>query len=94
MINKVKLYIDEDASRSSFVQALRYNNIDCVTTKEANNLGKDDLAQLIWATENNRVIYTFNVRDYCKLNTIYIEEKNTMEGLLLLRDKVILSGNN
>ena len=38
-MSKIKLYIDEDASREAFVSALRRAKIDCLTTLEANNLG-------------------------------------------------------
>ena len=47
MVNKIRLYIDEDASRNSFVIALRNANIDTLTTFEAGNLGLIDLEQLI-----------------------------------------------
>lgn len=71
---QIRLYIDEDASRISFIQALRNSAINLVTTSEANNLSYSDSEQLIWATQNERVIYTFNVRDYCQLHTVYIEQ--------------------
>lgn len=45
-MNKVRLYIDEDASRKSFITALRKANIDILTTFEAGNLGIADPEQL------------------------------------------------
>ena len=47
MVNKISLYIDEDASRNSFVLALRELDFDVVTTAEAENLGLTDPEQLI-----------------------------------------------
>jgi hypothetical protein len=83
-MSKIKLYIDEDASREAFVNALRRAEIDCLTTLEANNLGYSDSEQLIWATKNNRVIYTFNVKDYYKLHKSYIEEEQNHQGIIVV----------
>ncbi|MEM9273192.1 MAG: DUF5615 family PIN-like protein [Cyanobacteria bacterium P01_F01_bin.143] len=52
----------KDASINSFVLALRNLDFDVVTTAEAENLGFADPEQLIWASKNHRVIYTFNRR--------------------------------
>jgi hypothetical protein len=46
-VNKIRLYIDEDASRKSFVFALRELNYDLVTTSEAGNLGLVDPEQFM-----------------------------------------------
>jgi hypothetical protein len=84
IMSKIKLYIDEDASREAFVSALRRAKIDCLTTLEANNLGCSDSEQLTWATDNNRVIYTFNVRDYCKLHKIYMKQEKNHPGIIVV----------
>ena len=84
MMSKIKLYIDEDASREAFINALHRANIDCLTTSEANNLSCSDSEQLIWATSNNRVIYTFNVRDYCQLHTSYMQSEKNHQGIIVV----------
>ena len=84
MMSKIRLYIDEDASREALVKALRRASIDCLTTSEANNLGCSDSEQLIWATGNNRVIYTFNVRDYCQLHTSYMQSGKNHQGIIVV----------
>ncbi len=81
-MNKIRLYIDEDASRNSFVVALRNANIDTLTTFEAENLGLIDPKQLIWSTSQNRAIYTFNVKDYCQLHKMYITEGKQHSGII------------
>ena len=83
-MSKIKLYIDEDASREAFVNALRRVTIDCLTTLEANNIGCSDSEQLIWATNNNRVIYTFNVGDFCKLHKVYMREGQNHQGIIVV----------
>jgi DNA-binding transcriptional MerR regulator len=83
-VNKIRLYIDEDASRKSFIFALRDLGLDLVTTSEAVNLGLDDSEQLIWATNHNRAIYTFNVRDYCRLHKTYMSESKQHFGIIVV----------
>ena len=46
MVNQIRLYIDEDASRNSFVLALRNLDFDVVTTAKAENLGLADLVRI------------------------------------------------
>ena len=78
----IRLYIDEDASRKSFVEALKKKKIDVLSTPNAHNRGLSDLEQLVWATANNRVIYTFNVGDYCRLHKMYIETGKEHTGII------------
>lgn len=82
-MSQILLYIDEDASRGTFVTALRKAGINLLTTSEANNLGFSDPEQLIWATNNNRVIYTFNARDYCRLHKNYLIERKEHAGIIV-----------
>ncbi len=86
----IRLYLDEDTVRKAFVQALRENGVDVVTVSDANNLGRIDEEQLIWATEQGRVIYTFNSRDFCRLHGSFLAVVGVMRALLLHRDKVTL----
>ena len=80
----IRLYIDEDASRKSFVEALRQRKFDVLSTPEAKNRGLTDLEQLVWATANNRVIYTFNVGDYCRLHKIYSKAGKEHSGIIVV----------
>ena len=84
MVDKIHLYIDEDASRNSFVLALRNQNFDVLTTAEAGNLGLIDSEQLSWATNHQRAIYTFNVKDYCRLHKIYMSEMKQHSGIIVV----------
>ena len=84
MVNKIRLYIDEDASRNSFVMALHNANIDILTTAEAGNLGLIDAEQLIWTTNHHCTIYTFNVQDYCRLHKLYMEEGKEHFGIIVV----------
>lgn len=85
-INQVeifKLYLDEDSQRQDLVQALRSRNVDLITTTEADMSGVDDDAQLDWATENNRVIYSYNVRDFNRIHTERINRSLSHSGIII-----------
>ena len=82
-MSQIRLYLDEDTLRKAFVQALRENGIDVVTVSDANNLGRIDEEQLIWATEQGRVIYTFNSRDFCRLHGSFLAVDNSHTGIIV-----------
>ena len=65
------------------VKALRNAGLDVITTSEANNLSCRDEEQLIWATEQGRVIYSFNVGDFCRLHKTYMEQSREHSGIVL-----------
>ena len=82
-MSHIYLYLDEDAQRQALVQALRNAGVDVVTTLEANNSARVDEEQLIWAIEQERVIYSFNVGDFCRLHTAYMEQGMEHRGIIL-----------
>jgi len=82
-VSQIRLYLDEDAQRQALVQALRNAGVDVVSTLEANNSARVDEEQLIWAIEQERVIYSFNVGDFCRLHTIYMERGMEHTGIIL-----------
>lgn len=83
-MSQIRLYLDEDTLRKAFVQALQENGVDVVTVSDANNLGRIDEEQLIWATEQGRVIYTFNSRDFCRLHGSFLEVGNSHAGIIVV----------
>ena len=78
----IRLYIDEDAMARALVQSLRARNVDVLTVLEAEMEGQSDPAQLAYATEQGRVIFTFNVGDYCRLHTEYLTQNQTHAGIV------------
>ncbi|MBW4581597.1 MAG: DUF5615 family PIN-like protein [Tildeniella nuda ZEHNDER 1965/U140] len=74
-MSKIRLYIDEDSMDEDFVQALRSRNVDVLTVADAGMLHKSDEEQLAWATENKRVTFSFNTRDFYRLHTNLIEHR-------------------
>jgi hypothetical protein len=59
-VSQICFYLDEDTINAALVKALRNANLNVVTVADAGRLGYPDEDQLIWATEQGRVIYSFN----------------------------------
>jgi hypothetical protein len=81
-MSKICLYIDEDAMDEDFIQSLRSRNVDVLTVKDVGMLHRSDEEQLTWAKENNRVIFTFNTRDFYQLHTVWTEAGFTHAGII------------
>jgi Domain of unknown function (DUF5615) len=81
-MSKISLYIDEDAMDEDFLRALRSRNVDVVTPKDVGMMHRSDEDQLAWAMENGRVIFTFNVRDFNQLHSIWIEKGWNHAGII------------
>jgi len=78
-MSQICLYFDEDAGNRSLIEALQNSAVDAMTTQDANRLRSDDEEQLIWA--NARVIYSFNMGDFCRLE--YLEQGREHAGIIL-----------
>jgi predicted nuclease of predicted toxin-antitoxin system len=82
-MSKILLYIDEDFMDEDFVQALRTRNVDVLTVADVGMLHRSDEEQLDWAIVNNRVIFSFNTRDFYKLHTTRLEQDLSHGGIIL-----------
>jgi hypothetical protein len=82
-MSQISLYFDEDAGKRSVVEALRNQNIDVITTLEAKNIQLPDSEQLIWATQQGRVIYSFNMGDFCRLHKFYMAQSMNHSGIIV-----------
>ena len=63
----IQLYLDEDVD-PLLAPVLRERGIDCLSTRDAQNLGLSDTQQLMFATAQGRVILTYNVKDFLLLS--------------------------
>ena len=86
-MSRVGLYVDEDASELAVIRGLRARGVDLLTTLEAGRLGASDSAQLDFATEQNRSIYTFNVNDFSRLHREYLKCGREHEGIIVIPDQ-------
>jgi hypothetical protein len=80
-MSQVRLYLDEDAMRKALVFGLRARNVDVLTAAEAEMINRDDRDHLAVAATSGRVLYSFNVADYCILHQAWMSEKGFTPGL-------------
>ena len=83
MPDAIRLYLDEDAQRRSFVRALRARQVDVLTAQAAGQIGVPDGVQLSFATEQNRVIFTFNRGDFVRLHKAYLDVNRRHSGIIV-----------
>jgi len=79
----ITLYFDEDSIQNSLVQALKARGIDVLTALEAGMLECSDIEQLDYATQQGRVLFTFNRGDFYRLHTHYLAEGKFHAGIIL-----------
>lgn len=83
-MKQIRLYLDEDAMRHSLAKGLKEKGIEVLTTLEANMVGKSDQEQLEFASKNEYSIFTFNVRDFCRLHQEWIEQEMEHFGIIVM----------
>ncbi len=83
MSQKILLYIDEDSMDEDFVQALRSRHVDVLTVADVGMLHQSDEEQLDWARANDRVIFSFNARDFYRLHTTLLAQGLSHAGMIL-----------
>lgn len=81
-MSRICLYMDEDILQRSLILALRTSGVDVITTSDANKLSFSDEKQLIWAAEQGRAIYSFNTKDFCRLQVFLLPKISVMLELL------------
>ncbi|HET6882596.1 MAG TPA: DUF5615 family PIN-like protein [Pirellulales bacterium] len=73
---------DEDVYADIAIR-LRQHGIDAVSTPEVGRLTEDDPSQLEWATQNGRVLMTFNVGDFVKLHGEWLRNGKHHAGIVV-----------
>jgi hypothetical protein len=77
------VYIDEDAVHGSLVAARRSRDVTVNTASDAGLMKKSDHEHLVYATEHGCVLYTFNVSDFYRLHTEWINAGREHAGMIL-----------
>lgn len=80
---RIRLYVDEDTMDDELMEALRTHNIDAISVRDVSRQGHSDEQQLLYATEQGRVLYGFNVKDYVVLHSRFLEQGLSHAGILL-----------
>jgi hypothetical protein len=82
-LSQIQIYVDEDAMDSDLVAALRSRGVTVITALDAGLIEKPDELQLIFATEQGCVLYTFNVSDFHRLHTLWVRAGREHAGIIL-----------
>lgn len=85
MAQTVRLYLDENIWRG-LTDVLQAKGYDVLHVVDAHQGGADDEAQLTFATQNNRAILTYNIRDFAPLAAIWYEAGREHAGIILSRE--------
>ena len=83
-MSRIRLYLDEDTIKTALIQALRSADLDVVTVADVNRLGYSDEDQLLWAIEQGRIIYSFNIGDFCHLHRDFMVQEISHAGIILV----------
>jgi hypothetical protein len=71
-LSRIKIYFDEDAMDTDLVAALRSRGVIVITVLDAGLTAISDEEQLAFSTAHDCVLYTFNVSDYYRLHTQWV----------------------
>ncbi|HEY84007.1 MAG TPA: DUF5615 family PIN-like protein [Chloroflexi bacterium] len=83
MPDPIRLYLDEDTINRALIKALRARSIDILSAKEAGLIGIPDETHLEYAASLNRVVLTFNTRDFARLHTEYLSTGRSHAGIIV-----------
>jgi hypothetical protein len=79
----IRLYFDEDTSDTDLLEALRIRGVDTVGARASGMSGRDDEDQLRWATDQNRVLYSFNRGDFYRIHSEWMRAGQRHSGIIL-----------
>jgi Domain of unknown function (DUF5615) len=86
-VSQIRLYLDEDSFEKALVKAFRHAGLDVVTVADASRQSFSDEEQLIWATEQGRVIYSYNRSDFCRLHGEFLAIARSHAGIIVLQQQ-------
>jgi hypothetical protein len=80
----IRLYVDEDAMARGLVTGLRARGIDVLTVFEAGMSERNDREQLEYSAGLGRVLYSFNVGDFCTLHKEFVTRCQAHAGVVVV----------
>ena len=83
LVSAIRFYFDEDTQNRALLKALRSRGVEVTSAGEAGLVGWTDEAQLSWANEQGRVLFTHNVGDFCRLHGQFLHEGKTHTGIVV-----------
>jgi len=89
----IGLYVDEDAMDKDLVRALRSRGVDVISALDAGMIERKDEEHLRYATAQGRVLYTFNVGDFCRLHVAFLAQGKSHAGIILAGQQRYTAGD-
>ena len=80
----MRLYLDESVS-VALAAVLLQHGVDCLTARDAGSLGTDDESQLLFATQQSRIILTHDTRDFLHLASMWAASGRSHAGIFLVQ---------
>lgn len=87
-MSRISLYVDEDAMHSMLVRALVGRGVDVRTALDCGMINRSDddhlqYATLQYATAEGRVLFSYNIADYCRIHDEVLRGGKSHAGILL-----------
>jgi len=82
-MSRIRLYLDEDAMEHGLVIAFRARLVDVLTASDCGMVNRDDEEHLEYASRSGRALYSFNIRDYARIDRQWIENGREHSGIIL-----------
>ena len=79
---KVRLFLDEDV-HSGLAPALRKRGYDVYHAQELDGKGRSDFEQLAFAVQDQRCLFTFNVKDFVILHNFFVKTRQDHWGIIV-----------
>jgi len=83
----IRLYLDEDAMDGDLVRALRARGVDVEPANEVGMIEREDEEHLRYATAQGRVIFSFNIGDFCRLHGQLLASQEPHAGIVVSRQQ-------
>lgn len=81
-MDRIAFYLDEDI-QSGLAEALRIRGVNLLTTMESGMIGSNDVDQLVFASENQRSLVSYNKRDFARLHCQWMAKQKKPQGIIL-----------
>jgi Domain of unknown function (DUF5615) len=82
-VDRIRLYLDEDAMDARLVKPLRRAGIDVLTASDAGMVEEPDESALKLASDQGRVLYSFNVSHYSRIHAEWMAAGKSHSGIIL-----------
>ncbi len=79
----IRLYFDEDTMDQDLVRALKARGMDVTTAFLEDMVGQPDEQHLDIAAQQERVLFSFNRRDFYRIHAQYLLQNKSHAGIIL-----------